>query len=189
MIADAARAFAQKMNAATPRERAGLALLAAIAAITAVVYAVDWAGHRADAAASALQAASETETLQTTFADEGYRRVLASESGKMWRLARTADAFAAEEVVTELEALCLQAGFGEPRVALVEQTTMRGRAGMLEASISADFDWSAFLALLESLQSSELSFSVRSIDVAEGEGQQRMTLVVAVPVIDGAQTP
>lgn len=190
MIADAARAFAQKINAATPRERAALALLAAIAAITAAVYAVDWAGQRASAAASALQTSSETATLQATFEDEGYRRVLASESGKMWRLARTADAFAVEEVVTELEALCMQAGFGEPRVALVDQTQMRGRVGVLDASITADFSWGAFLALLESFEASELSFVVRSIDVSEGDGgQQRMTLVVGVPVIEGADTP
>jgi hypothetical protein len=189
MIADVARTLMQKLNAATPRERAAMAVLGAIAAITAVVYAIDWAGQRGTAAASATQAASETASLQSTFEDEGYRRVLASESGTMWRLSRTADAFAAEEVVTELEALCTQAGFGEPRVALVDQTQMRGRVGVLEASISADFSWAAFLALLQLFEASELSFSVRSIDVSEGDGQQRMTLVVGVPVIEGADTP
>lgn len=189
MIAAAARAFATKFSETTPRERAGVAVLAAIAALTAVVYAVDWAGGSAREAAEATQSASDAAALESAFGDEGYRRILASEAGKVWRWSRIADAFAGEEVVTELEALAMQAGFGDPRVDLVEQAPPRGRVGALEASISADFDWGAFLAFLEALESSELSFALRSIDVSEAEGAQRMTLVVSAPVISSERTP
>jgi hypothetical protein len=185
MIADAARAFVTKLSGATPRERAGAAILAAIAAITAAVYAVDWAGASAREAEEATQSVSDVAALESVFADEGYRRVIASEAGKVWRLSRTADALAGEEIVTELEALGMQAGFGDPRVTLLEQTSARGRVGALEASISAEFDWSAFLAFLEALESSELSYAVRSIDISEGDSAQRMTLVVSAPLIDG----
>lgn len=189
MIADAVRSFAMKLGATTPRERAGIALLAAIGAITAAVYAVDWANGRAEAAATATQTAAEASVLQSAFEDEGYRRLLASESGKAWRSARAADTFASEEVLTELEALTQQAGFADPRVALVEQPAQRGRVGVIEASISADFDWGSFLALLEAFEASELSYSVRSIDVSEGDGVQGMALIVAVPVIATGEAP
>lgn len=188
MIAGAVRTFTEKLNGSTPRERAGLALLAAIAAITAAVYALDWANSRAAEAAAATQSAAEAATLETAFADDGYRGLLASETGKVWRWSRNADTIAGEELVMELEALSTQAGFNEPRVALVEQTATRGRVGALEASITADFAWASFLALLEALETSELSIAVRSVDVSEGSGAQQMTLVVALPVINGEET-
>lgn len=189
MIADSIRAIAAKFTGATPRERAGMAALAAVAAVTTVVYTIDWANARAQAAVTATQAAADAAALEAVFSDEGYRRVLASETGKVWRWSRSADALAGEEVVTELEALSMQAGFGDPRVALAEQTTASGRVGALQASISADFDWGAFIALLRELESSELSYVVRSIDVSEVEGVQRMTIEVLAPVVSGEDAP
>lgn len=185
MIAGALRIFTTKLSESTPRERAGLASLAAIAALTAVVYAVEWANTSAQEAVAATQSATEAATLESAFGDEGYRRLLASETGKVWRWSRSADAFAGEEVVTELEALCAQAGLGEVRVALVETEPQQGRAGTLDASIIAGFDWGSFLALLEAFETADLSFAVRSVDVSEDAGAQHMTLIVSVPVIDG----
>lgn len=187
MITAATRAFVTKLSEMTPRERAGLAALAAIAALTTVVYAVDWAGVSARAATSATQAVSDAAALQATFEDETFRRQLASAAGRVWRSSRIADTFSGEEVATELEALCLQAGFNEPRITLIEQTPRPGRAGTLEASMSAEFDWASFLALLEAFETSDLSFAVRSIDVSEEEGAQRMTLVIAVPLIEARE--
>lgn len=189
MIADALRTASQKLSAATPRERAGLALLAAIAGITAAIYAVDWANTSSREAEVATQASADAATLEAAFADEGYRRLLATETGKVWRWSRSADAFAGEEVLTELEALAAQSGFGDVRTALVESEPQRGRASALYASIDANFDWSSFLTLLETFEASELSYTVRSIDVSEGDGAQRMTLVVSVPVINGEDAP
>lgn len=185
MIAAALQTVSQKLSAATPRERAGLSLLAAIAAITAAIYAVDWANTSAREAETATQASADAMTLEAAFADEGYRRLLASETGKVWRWSRGADAFAGEEVLTELEALAAQSGFGDVSTALVEAEPQRGRVSALYASVEANFDWGSFLSLLEAFEAAELSYVVRSIDISEGDGVQRMTLVVSVPVING----
>ncbi len=184
MIAAAARAFATKLNETTPRERAGLAALAAIAAVVSAMYAMDWASTSGQAALTATQAAADGATLQTTFQDETYNRRLSVAAGDVWRWSRAGDAFAGEEIMTELESLCLQAGLNEPRITLVEQTQQQGRIGRLEASVAADFDWGSFLALLEAFEASDLSFAVRSIDVSEAEGAQRLTFVVSVPLIN-----
>jgi hypothetical protein len=182
MIA-AARAFAMKLSQTTPRERAGLAALAAIGALTAVVYAVGWAGASAQAAATAAQAAADGAVLQANFQDEAYRQQLAAGANRVWRWSRASDTLVGDEIATELEALCLQAGFIEPRITLLEQAPSSGRVGALEASVSAVFDWASLLALLEAFEAADLSFTVRSIDVADEDGGQHLTLVVAVPII------
>lgn len=182
MIA-AARDFAMKLSQTTPRERAGLAALAAIGALTAVVYAVDWASTSAQAAATATQAAADSLVLQTNFQDEGYRQQLASGASRVWRWSRPSDTLVGDEISTELEALCLQAGFVEPRVTLLDHESSPARVNTLEASISAAFEWTNFLALLEAFESADLSFTVRSIDVSDEDGAQHLTLVVAVPII------
>ncbi len=185
MIAAAARAFAIKFNETTPRERAGLAALAAIAAIISVIFAMDRASTSSRAARTATQAAADVASLQTTFQDETYRRRLSVAAGDVWRWSRGEDAFAGEEILTELETLCLQSGLNGPRIALIEQAPQQGRIGRLEASVTADFDWGSFLALLEAFEASDLSFAVRSIDVGEEEeGAQRLTFVVSVPLIN-----
>jgi len=184
MIADAARAFTAKLNETTPRERAGLAMLAAIAAITALVYALDWAGRSAQAAEAATQSAADNAALQAAFTDEGQRRALASDAGDVWRWSRRADAFASEEVLGEIENLVLQAGFSDARVTLLEAPAARGQVGAIEASVQASFDWASFLALLEALETAELSVSVRSIDVSENEGAQSLAMVFSVPAIE-----
>jgi hypothetical protein len=189
VIADAVRTFAAKLSGTTPRERAGLAMLAAIAALTAAVYAADWAGQSARAAATATQTASDSEALRSVFADDTQRRRLAVASGDVWRASRRADAFATEEILTEIELLCMQSGFGDPRVALVQSTPSRGQVGAVDVSVTTDFDWRAFLSLLEALEGAELSISVRSIDVSEVEGAQSLALVVSVPVINAGEGP
>ena len=183
MIAAALRDWGAKFSATTPRERAGLAALCAIASLTALVYAMDWATTSERAAASATQAAADGAALQTTFQSDVYRRRISVASGDVWRWSRTGDAFASEEVMTELEALCLQAGLSEPNITLIEQEAQQGRVGNLQFSVVAGFDWNSFLALLEAFEDSDLSFSVRSVDVSEDEGAQRLALVVAAPVI------
>ena len=189
MIADTLREWSGKLSAVTPRERAGLAALCAIAALTALVYAMDWAATSDRTASSATQAAAEGEALQSTFQSEVYRRRISVAAGDVWRWSRSDDAFAAEEVRAELEALCFQAGLNEPGITLIEQEQPDGRVGSLQASVSAGFDWNSFLALLEAFEASDLSFAVRSIDVSEEEGAQRLTMVIAAPLIRVEETP
>lgn len=189
MIADALRDLTVKLNATTPRERAGIAALAAIAAVTGAVYAMDWAATRADAAASATQRAGESEAVLSAFGNETYRQRLASSAGDAWRWSQANDAFAGETVLAELDALCQQAGFNDARVALIEQPAAQRQVGAIAVSINAEFDWAGLLAFLEALEGAELNYTIRSIDVAEEEGAQRIALAVSVPTISAEATP
>lgn len=189
MIASALRSFTTKLSTTTPRERAGIAALAAIAAITAAVYAMDWAGARSEAAATATQRAAESESVLSAFGNETYRQRIATASGDAWRWSQANDAFAGETVLAELDSMCQQAGFSDPRVALVEQPAARGQVGAIEVSINAEFSWASLLAFLEALEGSELNYSIRSIDVAEDSGVQRIALAVSAPTISTEETP
>lgn len=183
MIAEASRIFAAKLNETTPRERAALAMLVAIAAIAAAVYAAEWANREARAASMAAQAASDNAALQSSLSDEAPRRELSAAAGRVWRASRRADVFAAEEIATEIEVLCFQAGLSDARVALMQAPPARGQVGAVEVSVAAAFDWASFLALLETLEASDLSVSIRSVDVSEAEGAQSLALVLSAPVI------
>lgn len=189
MIADALRDVTAKLNATTPRERAGIAMLAAIAAVTGAVYAMDWAGSSAEAAATATQRAGESAAVLSAFGNEAYRQRLASAAGDAWRWSQANDAFAGETVLAELDSMCQQAGLNDARVALVEQPASQGQVGAIEVSINAEFDWAGLLAFLEALEGSELNYAVRSIDVAEDSGVQRIALAVSVPTINAEATP
>lgn len=189
MIADALREFTAKLSETTPRERAGIAALVAIAAVTGAVYAMDWASTSADAAATASQSAAEGQAMLSAFGNEAYRQRLATEAGNAWRWSQANDAFAGETVLAELESMGQQAGFNDARVALVEQPAAQGQVGAIEVSINAEFNWASLLAFLEALENSELNYAVRSIDVAEDEGAQRIALAVSVPTIGVEQTP
>ncbi|MEQ1490285.1 MAG: hypothetical protein ABL932_07010 [Terricaulis sp.] len=183
MIAATLRDVALKLSGTTPRERAGLAALGAIAAVTAAVYALDWADNSAAAAAAATQSAAESEEMLSAFSNQSYRQRLGVEAGNAWRWSQADDALAGETVLAELESMCQQAGFNDPRLALVEQPAAQGQVGAIGVSINAEFNWASFLAFLEALQSSDLNYTIRSIDVAESEGVQRMALSISVPTI------
>ena len=183
MIADTVRNLNAKLRAVTPRERAGLAALAAIGALTAAVYASDWAGTSSLAANTAAQHAADSEATLATLQNAAYRQRLSTESSNVRRWSQSSDAFAGETVLAELDSLAQQAGLNNAHVALVEQPAAQGQIGAIEASVTADFDWSSFMAFLESLEGAEANFAVRSIDVAEEADAQRIALIVTMPTI------
>lgn len=183
MIVDTFRSVSGKLSGATPRERAGLAALAAIGALTAAIYAMDWAGARSLAADTAAQRAADGEAMLSTLQNAAYRQRLATDSSNVWRWSQSSDAFAGETVLVELDSLSQQAGFNDAHVALVERPASQGQIGAIEASITADFDWASFLAFLEALEGAEFNYAVRSIDVAEEAEAQRVALIIIVPTI------
>lgn len=189
MIAESARTVVTKLREATPRERAGLAVLAALLTCTAAVYAMDWAASSAEAAASAAQRSADAVATLSALEGAGYRQQLETDSAKVWRWSRVADDFAGEETLAELEAMAAQAGFGDAVVALVEQPPPQDRVATIEASISGSFDWGSFLGLLEAVGDSDLSIVVRSVDVSDEADAQRMTVVLSVPVIEAEARP
>ena len=182
MIADTVRNLNAKLRAVTPRERAGLAALAAIGALTTAVYAMDWAGTSSLAANTAAQHAADSEATLATLQNAAYRQRLSTESSNVRRWSQSSDAFAGETVLAELDSLAQQAGLNNAHVAL-EQPAAQGQIGAIEASVTADFDWSSFMAFLESLEGAEANFAVRSIDVAEEADAQRIALIVTMPTI------
>lgn len=188
MIAEVVRAIHAKWEATTPRERAGIALLAAVLFLTAAVYAMDWAGGAARSAEVATQRSADASAVLSSLQDGAYRQHLQDDAGRIWRWSRSGDAFAGEETLAELESLCAEVGIGDAELALVEQTPSDGQVGVIEASISASFNWGTFIALLNALGEADLSIDVRSIDVTDDEGAQRMTLVVGVPIINVVET-
>jgi hypothetical protein len=184
MIALTAQAIARKFQAATPRERAGIALLAVVATAAAMIYALEWAGESAAQADVAAQEARERTAMVSTFSDEAFRRRLALAVGQAWRWGRSRDDMAREEMLGELEGLSLQAGFADAQVALLEPDPGEGRVSLQAATISAAFDWGCLIALLEAFESTEHSYLVQSIDVVGEAGAQRLTLIVAGTLLD-----
>lgn len=183
MIAEAAQSLNARWRQTTPRERAGLSILAAIAAITLAIYAVDWANTSADAATEAAQSVVDAEAVQASVGEPTYQRRISVAAGDVYRWSRVGGELAAEEMVVELEAMAQRAGFSEPAVSLVEQDQAEGRVSALQYSVASDFNWNAYLEFLEELENYEASLSVVSVDVSESDGGQRMALLVSVPFI------
>lgn len=183
MIANAIRGLGAKLSETTPRERAGLAALVAVGALTAAMYAMDWAGASSVAANTAAQRAADSEAMLSMLQNATYRQRLATASSNVWRWSQSSDAFAGETVLAELDSLSQQAGFNNSNIALVERPATQGQIGAIEVSITADFDWTSFLAFLEALEGEELNFAVQSIDVSEEAEAQRVALIVTVPTI------
>jgi hypothetical protein len=189
MIASTAQAIARKLGEATPRERAGLGFLAAVVALTAGFYALEWASASSREAARATAQFAEREAMLSVFSNDAFRNRLALGVGSAWRSGLAADELASEEMLLELEAYAQQAGFADVQVALLEPIGAQGRVGLQPASLSATFDWAAMIALLEALESAERSYGVQSIDVVEEDGAQRLSLAIGVPVLHESGAP
>lgn len=177
----------QAIAKASPRERAGLAVLAALAAITLAVYAWDWAGNTATRADETAQAAADADAVQASLGDASFRQALAARANDVQSWSRTGGAFEREEMLAELEGLTAQAGLNDASVALLEETESTGRVHAVNASISADFEWASFQALLEAFETNELSFAVTSVDVSEEGGAPRLNVLVTAPLIAAEQ--
>lgn len=166
----------------TPRERAGMALMAALAALTMAIYALEWADQSAVKAEEATQAAADAAATQASLGDATFRQAISARAGNVRSWSRTGDDFARDEILAEIEALSLQSGLAEASIAVIE-SAQGARVNAVNASIAADFDWASFLSLLEAFETSELSVTVTSVDVAETDAGQRVVLLVSAPLI------
>ncbi len=189
MIASTVQAIARTVSGSTPRERAGLALLAAVAAVTAAFYALEWASASGRGAARVTQQAAERATMLSVFSNEEFRNRVALSVGNAWRSGLAADELSGEEMLMELETYAQQAGFSDVQITLLEPSGGEGRVTLQPVAISAAFDWGSMIALLETLESTERSYAVQSIDVVGEEGAQQLTLVVAVPLLREIGSP
>ncbi|MEQ1618957.1 MAG: hypothetical protein ABL883_11520 [Terricaulis sp.] len=162
-----------KLNSMTARERVGLALLAAFAATALALNAFDWAvNSRADAEAAAR--ARAVAVAASARADEkAFQEEVALAAGKVWRwsVVEPSAGVARAEASTQLETLALGAGLLNVSVAAAEIEETTSRLSAINLTLSADFDWQSFLNLLRTLENSELSFTVMSVEIAAGAPQ------------------
>ncbi len=62
----------------------------------------------------------------------------------------------------------------------VQETT--NRLTVIDLTLNADFDWQSFVNFLRALENSELSFSVKSVEVAPGP-PQTLSVGLSVPFV------
>lgn len=162
-----------KLNALTARERVGLALLAAFAAIAMTLNAFDWAvNSRAEAeAASRARAVAEAASMRAD--EKAFQEEVALAAGKVWRwsVVEPSAGVAGAEASTQLETLALGAGLTGVSVTAAEIGETVSRLSAIDLTLSADFDWQSFVSFLRALENSELSFTIMSVEVAAGPPQ------------------
>jgi hypothetical protein len=189
------RAHLERLRAATPRERAGLALVVAIAACAAALWAFDeamQAGDRAD------EARARYADLQSAYAREGalaFQQSVAIEANKVWRwsIVQSSPGVARAQAVTALEGLALQAGLSNYTIELDEAAAPAEVDGVItpiRLVLSADFDWVSFQALLQALAATDLSFVPEAVGVEVNEARgPTLSLTLRVPFLNESQQP
>lgn len=183
MIQTLLQSTRQSLDNLTPRERAGLICVIALAAMLSAFYAFEWAQDSEDRAVAAAQFAADIEATQASLSDPTYRRAIARGVGSLEEWSRSDAQSGRDEIVAEIQALADQSGLAGANVALSASSQASSPVEMVSVVLSSDFDWSSFLSLLEALETSQLSVSATSLEVTEEEGAQRLTLVLAAPLV------
>jgi|CXWL01.1.fsa_nt_gi hypothetical protein len=181
----------QKLRLATPRERAGLALIVAVSVLIAALSTFDWALNAQQRAREADRLRAEVEAAHAGAADAGYQESLALSANKVWRwsVVENSEALARAQANTAFEALALGAGLGNVAVNVVDDDGLEAsqKVSAIALTLSANFDWASFLAFLQALQASDISFSVEAIEVAAAlEQTPSFTLRARAPFLHEA---
>jgi hypothetical protein len=164
--------LAKRLSSTTPRERAGLALLAALAASMAAISLFDWAlvsRSRAESAASQL---ADMEAANARVAERDFQQNVGLAVSKVrdWSLVELSVGVAQAQGVAQLEALATSAGLTEVNVVAGEVVEPEpGGVGALSFELRARFDWSGFVAMLRAIEASETSVTVDAINVEADE--------------------
>jgi hypothetical protein len=160
--------LAARLQAATPRERMGLSLLAALAAIFMAFSAFEWAMNSGARAEAAALSRARAEAIAANAGERAFQEQVALAAGKVWRwsVVEQSAGVARAQASGALEALALGAGLGN--VAVAAQTgdePAPGEIGALTLTLNADFEWGSFVGFLRTLEASEISFSVEAVEV------------------------
>ena len=175
-----------KLRLATPRERAGLALLVAVGVLIAALSAFEWALNAQQHAREADSRRAEIEAAHAGAANAGYQESLALSANKVWRwsVVENSQALARAQANTAFEALALGAGLADVAVNVLDDDALESpqNVSAIALTLSANFDWASFLAFLQALEASDISFSVEAIEVAAAlEQTPRFTLRARAP--------
>ncbi len=188
------RHYWQRLQAATPRERAGMAAVLALAMVAGAVLAFDGvieAQQRAEEAAERLVVAETRRTLET---EVGYRDAVGVATGNVWHwsIVQESEGVARAEAVSRVEALASEAGLGDASIELEDARAgdTPGLVTPIFLTMTASFDWGSFGVLLEALRSSDLSLIVESVQIERSEdASPQMTLRLRLPFLHDAEAP
>jgi hypothetical protein len=181
-----------KIRGATPRERAGLAILGAVAALAAAIMAFDWALTADQIARDAAARHADAAATLAQSGDPAFQENLAVETNKVWRwsIAEASSGVAQSQAITALEGLAMQAGLMNVSVTAEELSSEENYQAVtpLKLTLNADFDWGSFQALLQAMEASDLSLSLEALELAPDESQAaKLTMVVRAPFLREAQ--
>ena len=181
-----ARAF---LDALSPRERAGVMLVAAVGSLAILAGVVDWSMNTQEAARDASMRAARAEA---TFAREGNRGYqegvrLAAKSVEDWSITEASDGIAQARAAGALRTLAGDAGLDNVVITATETAAAEDAAGEiapLSMTLSADFTWPGFTALLREIRASTIVFEAESIEVsARDDGAQTFTMMLRTPFL------
>ncbi len=180
------RAF---VAALSPRERAGVMLVTALASLAAAAATVDWAMDAQDAA---LDSAVRVAGVEATFAREGNRGYkegvrLAAKAVEDWSIVEASEGVAQARAAGALRILANDAGLSS--VVITANTAasseeITGEVVPLSMTLSADFTWPGFMALLREIRSSTLVFEAEAVEVnSSDDGAQTFTMTLRAPFL------
>lgn len=184
------RMLQERLKALTPRERAGLAGVLACAGLAALVWTWDGAQSAMTASLDAHEALTRARAVRAHATDPDFRERTALAANKVWRwsVAEASLGAARARAAGVLENVALQAGLGGVSVSAEEAAD--GEAAGIALTLSADFDWTTYLALLDALANEDIAFVVEGVEVAAGPDQaSRMAMKVRARFLDESRQP
>ena len=178
-----ARRFAQL----TARERGGLAALAALASVFATLSAFEWALDAAQMAQAQRDARVEADAAFRRQTNPTFRERVGLAAGQVWRwsIVEASAGSAQARVVSEIESLASQAGLANVVVEPVSETNeTRGRMSAVSVTLTADFSWASFLALLDGISAADASYMIDAVEVSGSSGEGgRVSMRVQAPYL------
>lgn len=187
------RELQRKLRATTARERAGLALMAAVAALAAALATFDWALGAGQEARDGEARRADAAAVLALESSRVFQERLAAETNKVWRwsIVETSEGVALAQAVAALEGLAAQAGLGDVLVTADDLAPREdGAVSSLSLTLNADFDWAGFLRLLQAMEASDLSVTPEAVEVSTNPDEAaRLTMRVRAPFLREAPQP
>lgn len=186
MMARFWRKLQQRLDAATPRERAGLAAMGAVAALALSAAAFDWTLRARQHEHETRAQRAEAQASLARESDQAFQETIAEDANKVWRwsIVESSEGLTRAQAAALAEALAAQAGLADVEVFADEAQSGAGALGAITLRINADFELARFIDLLQALENSETSFAVRAIEVTPGgDGEARLSLTLGAPFL------
>ena len=185
MMQDLLAELRARFASASPRERAGVTIVAALALSAAAANFFDWAMAADARSREARQALTRVQAAYAVESDAEYQQASAENFNRAWRWSVVADSDSAarDQALSIVEALALDAGLADMELSLSE-AELQEPAGAALILMRAQFEWGAVLSLLNKLRDAEPSIVVRAVEMAAGvDGGPELRMSLAVPYL------